>query len=159
MVTQPFSGFQELLGEVNLRPQDRFVNHKSYELHHSLDVFYCRFKVKAPKEAGIYRIVVEDVTVYIGRASNLRNRLSSQYGNVSPRHPFAGGQLQKCRTNAKINEALCGGKRVYVHWEVCANYIERERDLLKDSMNRPMWNLRGEGRPGSDLVQLADVAK
>lgn len=159
MVTQPFSGFQELLGEVNLRPQDRFVNNKNYELHDNLDVFYCRFKVNAPKKAGVYRILVENVTVYIGRASNLRNRLSSQYGNVSPRHPFAGGQLQKCRTNAKINEALCSGKRVYVHWEVCENYIERERDLLKDPMNRPIWNLRGEGKVTSGLMQVLDVVK
>ena len=138
-------GFQEISGTTNLRPQDRFRNPKSYLLHSSHDVFYCAFKVNAPRKAGIYRILVDGGLVYIGRAADLKNRLSTQYGNVSPRHPFAGGQLQKCRTNAKINDALCRGKRVVIHWEVCNDYIAKERDLLKDPACRPEWNRRSEG--------------
>ncbi len=138
-------GSQEIVATTGLRPQDRFSNPKSYLLHASHDVLYCSFKIDAPSKPGIYRIVVAGVLVYIGRAANLRNRLSVQYGNVSPRHPYAGGQLQKCRTNAKINEALTLGQTVVVQWEVCEDYIDRERALLRGPINRPVWNRRSEG--------------
>jgi hypothetical protein len=136
------SGRQEILAVLNMRPQDRFRNLKSYVLDPLNDVLYCAFKVQAPRRPGIYRILISDRLVYIGRASNLQNRLSSQYGNVSPRHPFAGGQLQKCRTNAKINEAIVGGEMVFVEWEVCEDFVAREAELLRDAETRPPWNRR-----------------
>lgn len=139
-------GSQEIVATTGLRPQDRFSNPKSYLLHTSHDVLYCSFKIDAPSKSGVYCILVDGSLVYVGRAANLKNRLSVQYGNVSPRHPYAGGQLQKCRTNAKINEALTMGQRVVVQWEVCEDYIERERTLLRDPINRPDWNRRGEGQ-------------
>lgn len=138
------AGWEQLQGVTNLRPQDKFKNPKSYSINAIHDVFYCSFKVAAPKRPGIYRISIDEELVYIGRAANLHNRLSIQYGNVSPRHPFAGGQLQKCRTNAKINDALCSRKRVVMEWEVCEDYINRERELLNDPTRLPAWNLRSE---------------
>lgn len=135
-------GRQEISAVLNIRPQDRFGNPKSYLLDPLHDVTYCAFKVAAPKRPGIYRIFVADKLVYIGRAANLQNRLSSQYGNVSPRHPFAGGQLQKCRTNAKINAALVNGEVVIIEWEVCEDYVAREAELLRDAAMRPIWNRR-----------------
>ena len=137
------TGQQQILATLNLRPQDRFRNPKSYFLNPEHDVGYCSFKIDAPPRPGIYRIFIGDSLVYIGRAANLRNRLSTQYGNVSPRHPFAGGPLQKCRTNAKINAALCEGLSVFVRWEVIEDYIARERELLRDVSTRPLWNMRG----------------
>lgn len=134
---------QKIVAVLNLRPQDRFANPKGYELDTVNDVSYCSFKINAPRQSGIYRIRVNGETVYIGRAKSLHNRLSVQYGTVSPRHPFKGGQIQKCRTNAKINKAINQGHEVSFEWEVCADYIERERALLSDSARRPSWNLRG----------------
>ncbi len=137
-------GCQKILGKTNLRPQDRFKNPNSYLINEALKVFYCSFKVSAPRKPGVYKIFVNDELVYVGRAANLHNRLSVQYGNVSPRHPFAGGQLQKCRTNSKINDALCSEKHVVMEWEVCEDYIDRERELLNDPTRLPAWNLRSE---------------
>lgn len=139
----PLMGRQEISAVLNMRPQDRFRNPKSYLLDPLHDVPYCAFKVAAPKRPGIYRIFVSDELVYIGRAANLQNRLSTQYGTVSPRHPFAGGQLQKCRTNAKINAALANGETVAIEWEVCDDFVAREAELLRDTATRPVWNLRG----------------
>ena len=127
---------------LNLRPQDSFANPKGYLLDQDHDTYYCSFKVPAPQVSGIYRIIVDDHVVYIGRAQCLKNRLSDQYGRVSPRHPFKGGQLQKCRTNAKINKALETGSTVVFRWEVCEDFKDRERRLLEDPTNRPPWNLR-----------------
>lgn len=135
-------GEHEVIGTVNLRPQDLFKNPKAYRLHPDHDVEYCAFKVDAPKRPGIYRIFVSGDLVYIGRAANLHNRLSVQYGTVSPRHPYAGGQLQKCRTNSKINTALCQGLPVVVRWEVCEDFVAREKELLSDPLMRPPWNRR-----------------
>lgn len=145
LVTDPIEEIthQRITGVTNLRPQDRFTNRNGYTLSPTHDVYYCSFRVSAPKKPGIYRIFVDETLVYIGRAANLHNRLSTQYGNVSPRHPFSGGQLQKCRTNAKINEALCREANVVVTWEVCDDFVDRERALLCDAATRPTWNMRG----------------
>lgn len=123
----------------NLRPQDRFANPKGYTL--SVDASFCSFKVDAPKGSGVYFWEVDGVVVYVGRAKCLHNRLSSQYGTVSPRHPYAGGQIQKCRINAKINAAVVSGQRVTVRWEATPDYIATEAALLKNVL--PAWNLRG----------------
>ncbi|WP_020591682.1 hypothetical protein [Kiloniella laminariae] len=135
-------GHQQIIARTNLRPQDRFKNPKGYSLAVENDVYYCSFKIDAPKKSGIYQILINDQIVYVGRAKCLKNRLSQQYGNVSPRHPFNGGQIQKCRTNAKINVAICQGDNVSFEWKVCIDYVEQEKRLLEDVSNRPPWNKR-----------------
>ena len=137
-----YSDRQQIVAETGLRPQDRFKNPKGYSLAPENDVFYCSFNVAAPKRSGIYLILINGKIVYIGRAKCLHNRLSLQYGRVSPRHPYAGGQIQKCRTNAKINSAICKGEYVTVEWKVCSDYIEQEKLLLSEPSNRPLWNIR-----------------
>jgi hypothetical protein len=125
--------------ETNLRPQDRFANPNGYKL--LVDAEFCSFKVDVPKGVGVYFWEVDGIIVYVGRAKCLHNRLSSQYGTVSPRHPYAGGQIQKCRINAKINNAVVAGQNVTVRWEATPDYIAVEATLLSDSL--PAWNLRG----------------
>lgn len=125
----------DLLGH---RPQDRFANPRSYAL--AVDAPFCRFRIEAPRLSGVYGWFVDDELVYIGRAANLRNRLSSQYGRVSPRHPYAGGQLQKCRINARINQAFAAGSIVAVKWFATPDYVSVERELL--AAHRPEWNIR-----------------
>ncbi len=137
-----YDGEQSVVADLNLRPQDRFSNPKGYALGAEYDALYCSFKINAPKTSGIYWILADGVVVYIGRAKNLHNRLSVQYGTVSPRHPFKGGQLQKCRTNAKINSILSEGGRVTFRWRACDDYVEQEHALLKSPDARPAWNLR-----------------
>ena len=137
-----FSGQGTVVAVINLRPQDRFSNPKGYKLLPEHNVSYCSFNIDAPKESGIYWILVNQEIVYVGRAKSLHNRLSVQYGTVSPRHPFEGGQLQKCRTNAKINTAICNGDLVSFRWLVCLDYVECEQELLKDPEKRPPWNRR-----------------
>ncbi|WP_298571844.1 hypothetical protein [uncultured Aliiroseovarius sp.] len=136
------TGDQIIVAELNLRPQDRFTNPKKYPLAREYDTHYCSFKVDAPKRSGVYWILLDGAVVYIGRAKSLHNRLSIQYGTVSPRHPYKGGQLQKCRTNAKINKALGAGRSVVFRWEACEDYEDREKRMLEDPEMRPPWNLR-----------------
>lgn len=133
---------QVIEAKLNLRPQDRFSNPRGYPLAPENDTLYCSFKVNAPKRPGIYWILLDGAVVYIGRAKSLHNRLSIQYGTVSPRHPFKGGQLQKCRINAKINSALNAGSLITFRWEACEDYEDREKRLLEDPAKRPSWNLR-----------------
>jgi len=127
---------------LNLRPQDRFDNPKKLNFFTGADVFYCSFKINAPEYSGVYRFLVNSSVMYIGRAKSLKGRLSRQYGTVSPRHPFKGGQGQKCRINALINNALVDGSIVTAQWEVCENYIERERELLTAPSKKPTWNIK-----------------
>lgn len=126
--------------EVGLRPQDRFRNPKGYLLAPDLDTFYCSFRVLAPAGPGVYCWLVDDEIVYVGRAKSLYHRLTLQYGRVSPRHPYSGGQLQKCRINAQICAAVREGRIVTVQWEETTDYIRRELELLSEV--RPIWNRR-----------------
>lgn len=121
-----------------LRPQDRFANPRGHVL--VVDALFCGFRIEAPCESGVYGWFVDGELVYIGRAANLRNRLSDQYGRVSPRHPYAGGQLQKCRINSRLNGALAAGSKITVRWMTTPDYVVAERALL--AAGRPMWNLR-----------------
>ncbi len=105
-----------------------------------VDALFCDFRIEAPRASGVYGWLVDDQLVYIGRAACLRNRLSNQYGRVAPRHPYARGQIQKCRINAKINALLAAGSKVTVRWLVTYNYVAVERDLLVE--HRPIWNVR-----------------
>lgn len=123
---------------LSLRPQDRFANPRGYKL--SVDGLFCAFRIDAPRASGVYGWFVDGELMYIGRAANLRNRLSDQYGRVSPRHPYAGGQLQKCCINAQINEAIGAGSTVSVKWVATLEYVEMERQLL--AACRPIWNVR-----------------
>ena len=134
---------QVIQAETNLRPQDQFYNPKNYTLRPENDAYYCKFKVAAPKASGVYRFMINGEVVYIGRAKCLHNRLSIQYGTVSPRHPYKGGQIQKCRINAKINHSICNGDEVIVAWEVRTDYVSHERRLLQDLARLPSWNIRG----------------
>lgn len=126
-----------IVAATGLRPQDRFVNSKSYRL--LVDRAFCSFAVDAPRSAGVYAWWVDGELVYIGRATSLRNRLSAQYGRVSPRHPFEGGQIQKCRINSLLNLALDGGKIVEVSWCCCEDFQASERRLIE--AHRPPWNI------------------
>ena len=135
-------GEQSIEAKLNLRPQDHFANPREHSLAQEHDTYYCSFKIDAPKRSGVYWILLDGEVVYIGRAKCLHNRLSTQYGTVSPRHPFKGGQLQKCRTNAKINKALDAGSTVVFRWERCQDYKDREKRMLEDPDRRPPWNLR-----------------
>lgn len=121
-----------------LRPQDRFANPRGYVL--AVDALFCAFRIDAPRASGVYGWFVDGELVYIGRAANLRNRLSDQYGRVSPRHPFAGGQLQKCRINTRINQALAAGSVVAAKWLTTPDYVAVERELI--AAHRPEWNIR-----------------
>lgn len=126
--------------EVGLRPQDRFRNPKGYLLTPDLDTLYCSFRVSAPLGSGVYFWLVDNEIVYIGRAKSLYHRLTQQYGRVSPRHPYSGGQLQKCRINALICAAVGEGRIVTVLWEETEDYARRELQLLSEI--RPIWNRR-----------------
>lgn len=136
------SGPHQLVIETGFRPQATFANPKGYPLAPEHDTEYCRFRVPAPKGPGVYLWRVDRVQVYIGRAKSLLDRLSRQYGCVSPRHPYRGGQLQKCWINAKICAAVNAGCEVTVEWEETPHFIAREKELL--SAIRPSWNRRFE---------------
>lgn len=141
MHPRPFAtavGSIVLADVIGHRPQDRFANPRAYAL--AVDMLFCSFRIEAPRVSGVYGWFVDDELVYIGRAANLRNRLSDQYGRVSPRHPYAGGQLQKCRMNARINQALAAGSIVAVKWFATLDYVSVERELL--AAHRPGWNIR-----------------
>ena len=137
-IEMQFDNSAAISASLGLRPQDRFANPRGYAL--AVDGLFCRFRIDAPRASGVYGWFVDDELVYIGRAANLRNRLSDQYGRVSPRHPYAGGQLQKCRMNARINQALAAGSIVAVKWIATPDYVSLERELI--GYHRPKWNIR-----------------
>jgi excinuclease ABC subunit C len=93
--------------------------------------FGASFAASIPLEPGIYRIYAADgVLVYVGKAKNLRRRLS-QYRNARRR-----------KAHAKMRAIIADGERI--EFDTCEGHLEAcllETRLIQQ--HRPRWNIAG----------------
>lgn len=86
---------------------------------------------QVPAEPGVYRFYAEkDRLVYVGKAKNLRRRLS-QYRNA-----------KRCKAQIKMRKILLSSVRL--EWETCAS--ETHAEILENQLiqtHRPKWNVAG----------------
>ncbi len=74
-------------------------------MHKYGDGEFCKVLVPSvPASEGVYAVFAGDDLAYIGEAVNLRKRWYD-YGQISPRKCYAGGQETNCRINKLILEA------------------------------------------------------
>lgn len=70
--------------------------------------------------------------VYIGRAKNLAERWSKvNYGSISPRNCFKGGQSTNCKMNNYIYEESRKGAKLELYFYETDSYVDVEKVLLK----------------------------
>lgn len=124
---------------VSLMPQHRYQNAKNLLLNSYGAGPFCKFAI--PRQfnvSGVYALVVEGTTKYIGECINLSSRYNSGYGNISPRNCFKGGQETNCRVNALVLAESLHGRQVELWFHATRDHKQLEKRLL--SNGAPGWN-------------------
>ena len=89
-----------------LQPQDEYDNWRKLKIHRYGHGPFCKFKIPSGlNKSGVYLILVDGESLYVGECENLSSRFNSGYGNVSPRNCYVGGQETNCRINNLILNA------------------------------------------------------
>ncbi len=129
-----------------LMPQRRYRNPDNLPLHRYGKGPFCKFTIPGQwnHKVGVYAILVDGETVYVGETDDLGRRFNLGYGNISPRNCFKGGQPTNCRVNNLILSAYKEGSSVQLLFRETADRFHIEATLLASL--RPEWNLTG-GRP------------
>ena len=113
-------------------PREKYNNQKNLALNEYGDSDFCIFDVETDiTNSGVYVLFFGEELVYIGQAKNFKKRWSrTNYGSISPRNCFVGGQS----TNCHINSAICAqskkGTHIYLFFYSTKKYDEVERELI-----------------------------
>ena len=117
---------------ISYNPASRYKKKDGCELNPYGHLSFCRFNLdKLPKTSGVYALYTNGQLVYIGRAKNFADRWSRvNYGNISPKNCYVGGQNTNCKINNYIFETIKNGKTVELYFYETENYKAVEKELL-----------------------------
>ncbi len=117
---------------ISYNSKGRYLKKDTASLNKYGNLEFCRFFVNnLPTVSGIYALFEDDVCVYIGRAKNLSARWGRRnYGAISPKNCYVGGQSTNCKVNNYIYEATKAGKKLELYIYETQNYIQVEKQLL-----------------------------
>lgn len=122
-------------------PQRGYKNSRNLPLHEYGQGPFCRYRI--PNElnlkVGVYAILVDGQSRYVGETDNLGHRFNAGYGNTSPRNCFQGGQSTNCRVNNLILNAYKEGSSIWLLFHETADRFSIEATVL--AALRPRWNL------------------
>ena len=111
-------------------PQSRYHNNEKLRLNKYGHGPFCKFKIpNNVRQPGVYAIVVDGDTKYVGECANLSNRYNMGYGNISPRNCFIRGQETNCRLNNLIYHASTNGHRITLWFHRTERFKSLERHL------------------------------
>lgn len=85
-------------------PQSRYKNESKLSLNRYGHGPFCRFLVpkRFARRTGVYLILIDEHTRYVGECEDLAKRYNMGYGSISPRNCYEGGQLTNCRINNHV---------------------------------------------------------
>lgn len=119
---------------------NKYLNNKRYLLNPPCEAAlkeygelkFCTFKIiKSIPQSCVYALYVDDELKYIGRADNFDKRWGPvNYGKISPRNIYIGGQSTNCKMNNYIYRTCVAGHICYLYVLVSANYKEIEAMLI-----------------------------
>jgi len=136
------------------RPQARYAKARQTKLHKYGDGEFCKVLVPGlPASEGVYAVFAGQDLAYIGEAVNLRKRWYD-YGQISPRKCYVGGQETNCRVNKLILQTA-QRTTIVTLWFHETNMRKRIEQELRDRF-RPPWNAvwSASGRPrGAAICQ------
>jgi hypothetical protein len=123
-------------------PQSRYLNSRNLPLHGHGSGPFCEFRlVGLSHEAGVYALVQDAMTVYIGECVDLAERFGPRgYGTIHPRNCFQRGQPTNCKINNRILEAAKRNLVTEVWFLPTPDRKRVESELLR--RYRPPWNGR-----------------
>lgn len=119
-------------------PQPRYQKAAKSRLNRYGDGEFCDFRVPGlAHEGGVYALFVSDDLKYVGEAVDLHRRWY-EYGHISPRKCFEGGQETNCRVNKLIMSAVRDGRPLSLWFHPTQRRKEIEAELRERF--RPPWN-------------------
>ncbi len=134
---------------IEFDPKGRYVNKRGLPLNRHGNGPFCKFKVgvnKLPPIGGIYALTVDGRLTYIGICENLEVRFGpAQYGNISPKNCYRGGQSTNCKINHNLLVAAKKNSTTSVWFLKLENAEARE--LIEADIIRklaPIWNDQGK---------------
>ena len=125
-------------------PQVNYNNSKNLKLHKYGNGPFCRFKVPAIHDQGVYILLIDGKPEYVGECEDFANRWNTGYANISPRACFEGGQSTNCRLNNIIFKAVKSGKLVELFFKKLTDRFALEFELI--SKIKPKFN-KTVGKP------------
>ena len=121
-------------------PQGRYKGAGTVRLNPHGQGPFCKFKV--PRNlpfSGVYAVVVSNKIVYIGECVNLSVRWgSTQYGAISPKNCYVGGQSTNCKINSRVLLGAREGRAMALWFHKTSDHKALEAALL--SKLSPPWN-------------------
>lgn len=120
------------------RPQARYAKSRQAKLHKYGDGEFCKVLVSGlPASEGVYAVFAGNDIAYIGEAVNLSKRWYD-YGQISPRKCYVGGQETNCRVNKLILQEARRGT-IMTLW---FHRRDMRKAIEKDLRRRfqPPWN-------------------
>lgn len=127
---------------ITYNPKERYAKKSVVNLNKYGNLDFCRFTVNnLPAKSGVYALYEDDILIYIGRAKNLSIRWGKMnYGSISPKNCYVGGQSTNCKVNNYIYGAAKSGKKLELYIYVTQNYIQVEKQLLSAYANHLKLN-------------------
>ena len=122
---------------ITYNPADKYKKKASTNLNDYGNSEFCYLsKMNLCKDSGVYAVYEDDKLIYIGRAKNLCSRWSRvNYGAISPKNCYLGGQSTNCKINSYICERLKEGKKLELYFYKAEEYINVESVLLDKYSN------------------------
>lgn len=125
---------------IELMPQSRYKRYGVDRLNRHGEGPFCKFR--APKNmpySGVYALTIDGTVSYVGECADFSRRWGpTQYGSISPKNCFVGGQSTNCKINSRVLKYCSDGKSVKLWFHRTDKYKELERELL--SKLNPPWN-------------------
>lgn len=102
---------------------------------------FCEFVVAGlPPASGVYAFFVGGVLRYVGRSQNLKKRFYD-YGHISPKKCYQGGQATNILMNKHLREAFRANEEIEIFVHKTLDYIILERTMI--AVLQPLWNVQG----------------
>jgi hypothetical protein len=125
-------------------PQGRYRNAATTLLNAAGAGPFCRFRIaRGYNQPGLYVLTLDGNAVYAGECADLSVRWGlTQYGSISPKNCFKGGQSTNCRINSLI---LTGAKKRHsAELWFCPSDASTDRRRLAETKLiqalKPKWN-------------------
>lgn len=121
-------------------PQSRYAKAEATPLNPNGAGPFCRFHIAQGINApGVYVLTLDGVPVYAGKCESLAKRWgTAQYGAISPKNCFVGGQSTNCKINNRVLRHTQAGGSLELWFHRAIDTSTAERTLILEL--RPEWN-------------------
>lgn len=121
-------------------PQNRYGKADCVPLNAHGKGPFCRFDIaEGIHQPGVYIVTLNGDPTYVGRCIDLALRWGpQQYGSISPKNCYKGGQSTNCKINNLILQCYKSGDRLELWFHETNTAKPIERDLI--ICLKPKWN-------------------